>query len=53
MWCDFHFAKQGIHFRYRQDAARPNRSMAGHCRSDMVQPIAKGQGTAEFRQFGS
>ena len=39
---DFHFTEQGVHFGHAQHAARANRSVAGHGRSDEVEPFLDG-----------
>ena len=46
---DLHLAKQRVHFRDRQDTPGPHRSVAGHGRRDMIQPVAKARARCQAR----
>src|SRR5688572_1340773 len=48
----FHFAEQRVHFRDRQDATGPNRSVTGDRGCDMIQTVAQSQRPAHFRNLG-
>src|SRR6476646_1888825 len=45
---DFHFSKQRIHLRDRENAASAHRAMAGDRSGDVIEPIAKPERAAEL-----
>src|SRR5436190_21933160 len=49
---DFHFAKERVHLRDRQYPPGANRSVAGHCRRYMIQPVPKRERGAELGNLG-